>query len=83
MTDSFLPLFLDESIVPCTLNGEMCYKRGSMRIAQGKQKRSLCFAVSLTFFLLCTYSISCTAGEGFLILDCLYLQIGWWPFVCR
>lgn len=35
------------------------------------------------FFFARTYSISCTAGEGFLILDCLYLQIGWWPFVCR
>lgn len=37
----------------------------------------------LFFFLPHTYSISCTAGEGFLIFDCLYLQFSWWPFVCR
>lgn len=83
MTDSFLPLIFDEAIVPRALDGDTRYKRGSIPIAQGKQKPSLCFAVSLTFFLLRTYSISCTAGEGFLIFDCLYLQIGWWPFVCR
>lgn len=41
----------------------------------------------MSFVLYCfcaTYfSISCAAGDGFLILGCLYLQIGWWPFVCR
>lgn len=83
MTDSFLPLTLDEAIVPGILSRDTCYKRGSIPNSIRQQKRSLCFTVSLTFFLLRTYSISCTAGEGLLILDCLYLQIGWWPFVCR
>lgn len=41
----------------------------------------------MSFVLYCfsaTYfSISCAAGDDFLILGCLYVQIGWWPFVCR
>lgn len=50
MTDSFLHLNFDEAIVPRTIKGDICYKKGSMPIAQGKQKGSLCFAVS-DFFL--------------------------------
>lgn len=33
MTDSFLPLIFDEAIVPCTLNGDICYTRRSIPIA--------------------------------------------------
>jgi len=70
MTDSFLPMVFDEAIVADALTGDIRYKRGSIPIVQGIQIPSLCFADSLAFFLLPTYSISSTAGEGFLILDC-------------
>lgn len=42
-----------------------------------KQQRPLC----KTLRMHAQFSISCTSGGGFLISDCLYLQMGHWPFV--
>lgn len=83
MTDSFLHLIFDEGIVPCTFNRDIHYKEEVNTDRARQTKMFFVLSCFSDFFLQCTYSISCTAGEGFLILDCLYLQIGWWPFVCR
>lgn len=83
MTDSFLHLIFDEGIVPCTFNRDIHYKEEVNTDRARQTKMFFVLSRFSDFFLQCTYSISCTAGEGFLILDCLYLQIGWWPFVCR
>lgn len=53
---------------------------GRRQYRWGKANKDVLCALlfSATYF-----SISCAAGDDFLIFGCLYLQIGWWPFVCR
>lgn len=69
---------------PSSLERLTCLERNAARGSSvsaelSKQQRPLC----KTLRMHAQFSISCTSGGGFLISDCLYLQMGRWPFVCR
>lgn len=76
MAESFLPLRRDRS---AARGGEGREGGGSVSAELSKQQGPLC----KTLRMHAQFSISCTSGEAFLISDCLYLQMGRWPFVCR
>lgn len=79
MTVHFLALMPDETIVPRHTGWEHTLQ-DSVNIDRVRQTK-----MSFVLYCFCVtyFSISCATGDGFLIFDCLYLQIGWWPFVCR
>lgn len=69
---------------PSALKRPACLERNAARgvfvsAELRKQQRPLC----RTLRMHAQFSISCTSGGGFLISDCLYLQMGRCPFVCR